>query len=457
MTTVRRDSSDQKVKSDQKVSVHKQTTPTDPPANDPLAPLRDPRYLGLLALAGILGIPISAVAYGFLKLVSTTQEWIFTDLPVTLGFRAQPLWWPVPTLAVAGILVALAIRYLPGTGGASPADGFSAHGAPAPAELPGIAIAALATLCFGAVLGPEAPLIAIGGGLAAYAVRLARRDPPARVSAVLAAAGGFAAISTLLGSPLIAAFLLMEAVGLAGATLELVLLPGLLAAGIGSLIFIGLGSWTGFGTFSLAIPNLPPVGQPNVAEFGWALVIGVAAALIGSAIRLLGLRMRSPVERRLLWATPLVGLIIAGLAIAYAQGSGRDTAEVLFSGQDALGPLIAHGAGYSLGALLLLLVCKGLAYGASLSSFRGGPVFPAMFLGAVGGIAMSHLPGLPLVAGAAMGIGAMSAAMLKLPMTSVLMATLLLLTDGLATMPLVIVAVAVAYVTTVRLTPKPLG
>jgi H+/Cl- antiporter ClcA len=104
---------------------------------------------------------------------------------------------------------------------------------------------------------------------------------------------------------------------------------------------------------------------------------------------------------------------------------------------------------------VLLVVCKGLAYSGSLSSFRGGPIFPAMFLGAAGGMALSHLPGLPLVAGVAMGIGAMSVVMLRLPMTSVLLATLLLLSDGLAVMPLVIVAVAVAYVATARLAPAP--
>ena len=72
-----------------------------------------------------------------------------------------------------------------------------------------------------------------------------------------------------------------------------------------------------------------------------------------------------------------------------------------------------------------------------------------------GGIALSHLPGLPLVPGVAMGIGAMCVVMLRLPLTSVLLATLLLLSDGLAVMPLVIVAVAVAYVASARLTPPP--
>jgi chloride channel protein, CIC family len=422
---------------------------------DPLAALRSRSYLVLLVLAAIIGAPISAAAYFFLALVSKLQGWIFSSLPLTLGFHAEPMWWPVLPLVVAGVLVPLAIKYLPGTGGHSPADGFKAGGAPTPIELPGVILAALATLSLGVVLGPEAPLIALGGGLGICAIRLVKRDAPDRVTAMVAAAGSFASISTLFGSPLLGAFLLMEASGIGGATMELVLVPGLLAAGIGSLIFIGLDSATGLGTFSLAIPHLPHLGPPTVGEFGWALVIGVAAALVATGIHRLALVLRDRTVRWTLLAGPVLGLAIAGLAIAYAAGTGKGSSEVLFSGQDALGPLIMHGSSYTVGALLLLLVCKSLAYGGSLSSFRGGPVFPALFLGAAGGIALSHLPGLPLVAGAAMGIGAMSAAMLKLPLTSVLLATLLLSSDGLQVMPLAIVAVVVAYVLSVRLSPAP--
>lgn len=422
---------------------------------DPLALLRSRSYVALLVLAAIIGAPISAAAYFFLALVAKLQGWIFSDLPKGLGFHAEPMWWPVLPLAVAGVLVGLAIRFLPGTGGHSPADGFKAGGSPTPIELPGIVLAALATLSLGVVLGPEAPLIALGAGLGVCAIRLVKRDAPDRVTAMVAAAGSFASISALFGSPLLGAFLLMEASGLSGATMELVLIPGLLAAGIGSLIFIGLDSVTGLGTFSLAIPHLPHLGPPTVGEFGWALVIGVAAAIAGTGIHRLALVLREHTERRMLLTMPLIGLAVAGLAIAYAAGSGKGSGEVLFSGQDAIGPLIIHGSSYTVGALLLLLVCKGLAYGGSLSSFRGGPVFPSLFLGAAGGIALSHLPGLPVVAGAAMGIGAMSAAMLRLPLTSVLLATLLLSSDGLQVMPLAIVAVVVSYVVSARLAPAP--
>jgi chloride channel protein, CIC family len=124
---------------------------------------------------------------------------------------------------------------------------------------------------------------------------------------------------------------------------------------------------------------------------------------------------------------------------------------VLFSGETGLATLVERHAGYSAGALVVLVVCKSVAYGLSLSSFRGGPVFPAMFVGAAGGIALSHLPGLPMVAGMAMGIGAMSVVLLKLPLTSVLLATLLLFSAGVTVMPLVIVAVVTAYVVSARL------
>ena len=66
---------------------------------------------------------------------------------------------------------------------------------------------------------------------------------------------------------------------------------------------------------------------------------------------------------------------------------------MLFSGESQLGPLITHAASYGAGALVLLLACKGLAYGVSLGSFRGGPVFPGMFLGAASGAALSTCRG----------------------------------------------------------------
>jgi chloride channel protein, CIC family len=240
----------------------------------------------------------------------------------------------------------------------------------------------------------------------------------------------------------------MEASGLGGPMATVALLPGLVGAGVGYLIFLGLNAWTGYGTFSLAVPNLPPAPPLDLAQFGWALAIGAAAGAVGFGIRWLALFLRPHVERRLLLLTTVAGLIIAGPAIAFGEATGKPSSSVLFSGQTALPPLLENAASYTAGTLVLLMVCKGLAYSLSLSSFRGGPTFPGMFIGAAGGIALSHLAGLPMVAGAAMGIGAMLAAMLQLPLSAVLITTLFLGTDGVKVMPLVIVAVVVAFVVT---------
>lgn len=427
------------------------TTPADP-----LAMLRSRAYVRLLIVAAILGVPISAIAWGFLALVSYLQKELFIHLPHGLGYSSAPVWWPLPMLVIGAVLAALAIRYLPGHGGASPAPGFAVHPPPAPVQLPGVILAALASLAFGAVIGPEMPLIALGSGLAVLATKAARRRPvPAQGVRVLGATGGFAAISTLLGSPITGAFLLMEASGLAGPTMGLVLVPGLLASGVGALIFVGLDSLTGLGTFSLAIPHLPAYSRPDVAQFGWAIVIGLAAALLGPAILWLSLTVQRHVEKRVMIMLPLAGVAVAVLTIIYTQATGKPASDVLFSGQSDTGALVQHAASYSVGALLLLLACKTLAYGVSRGSFRGGPIFPALFIGTAGGVAMSHLPGLPLVAGVAMGIGAMTAAVMRLPLTSVLLASLLVLSDAAKVMPLVIVAVVVAYVAVAHIGPRP--
>ena len=416
--------------------------------------MRSAAYLRLLVLAVLLGVPIAGLAFGFLGLTAAINGWTYTDLPRALGFSAAPLWWPLLPLAVAGLLVGCTVRYLPGRGGESPAEGFHAGGPPKTSALPGVLLAALASVGLGAVVGPEAPLIALGGGLAVLAVRLGRRPVPAQAAAVVAATGSFAAISTLLGSPLAGAFLLLEALSIGGTMATAVLLPGLLGAGVGALVFTGLGSITGIGTFSLAVPDLPPAGTPTVVEFGWALLAGLVAGPLCAGMRSLAIAARDRmVVRWPVWATVLLGLVIAGLAIGYAAATGHDVSDVLYSGQSTLPDLLTHSGTYSLGALLLLVLCKGLAYVASLSAFRGGPTFPAMFIGAAGGIALSHLPGLGLIAGAAIGIGAVTAGMLRLPFTAVLLTTLFLGSDGFPVMPLTIVAVVVAYLTANLIAP----
>ncbi|HUK77327.1 MAG TPA: chloride channel protein [Thermoleophilia bacterium] len=422
---------------------------------DPAAVLRQRSYRGLLVLAAITGVVVSLASWGFLELVHALQDWAFKDLPGELGFSGIPTWWPLPLLALAGPVIAFAILRLPGRGGHEPVEGLKSGPPTTPIQLPGVMLAAFATLGLGLVLGPEAPLIALGSGLGILAVKLARRDAPDQALAVMAAAGSFAAISTIFGSPIVGALIIIEAAGLGGPMLPVVLLPGLIAAGIGSLVFIGMGSLTGLSSSAYAIAplTLASYPRPTLAAFGWTLVIAVAAALVTFATILLGRVTQRLVHRRTYLMVTVAALLIGVCAIAFFEITGEPANLVLFSGQDGMGAVVQQAATLSLGTLALLIVFKSLAWGLSLGAARGGPTFPAIFLGIVGGLLAAHLPGFSETPAIAVLVAAMCVSMLRLPLSSIVIA-LIVTRAGLGSTPLIIVGTAVAYLVTVGLAAR---
>jgi H+/Cl- antiporter ClcA len=421
-------------------------------------PAPSPKALATaIVLAAAVGVVVSLLAWCFLEAIHQVQHGVFTDLPSDMGYHSAPWWWLVGVLGVAGALVAVAITYLPGRGGHIPAEGIKFGGAPTqPIELPGVVSAGFATIALGLVLGPEAPLLAMGGGLGLLAIRLARRDAPPQVQTVLAAAGSFAAMSFLFDQPIIAAVIIIEAAGLNRQQLPLLLIPGLTAAGIGSLVSLGMGSWTGLSTsaYALGALPLPVLTRPDVAEFGWTIPLAVIIAVAAVVIFRLARGVERLVVPRLLVAAPAAGMIVAGLAIAFSHAAGKSSTEVLFSGQDQLPGLVSGASTWSISALLLLVGFKAIAWAVSLGSFRGGPTFPSLFLGAAAGLLASHLPGFQLTAAVAVGMGAALASVLRLPLSAVVVATLLAGKSGAGVGPLIIVGVLVAYLTTLALSRR---
>ena len=419
---------------------------------DPGSIMRSRQFRVLLVLASIMGVVASLVAWGFLELVHQTQVWVYTDLPKALGYDAAPKWWSLPVLAFAGLVVAFAIARLPGDGGHQPSEGLSPKPTQ-PVDLPGVLLAGLASIGLGAVIGPEAPLIALGGGLGFLAVRLLRADAPAELGTLIAVSGTFAAVSFLFGSPLIAAVILIEASGLGGPRLPLVLIPGLLAAGIGTLVSIGMGSWTGVDTsdISLQLLPVPHFARPDFVDFLWTIPLAAAVAVGTFVIFSVARRTVPLVVPRPYLALPVLGVVVSGLAIAFSALTDKGVDQVLFSGQDQIGPLISEADTWSLSALALLIAFKGLAYGLSLAGFRGGPTFPAMFLGAAAGLMAAQLPGFSITPAVAVCIGAAVVSVLRLPLAAVVLATLLTSAGGVGVGPLIIVGVVVAYLTTLVL------
>lgn len=415
------------------------------------AMLRRPGYRKALVLSGLIGIPVSLVAFFFLAALHELERLLWTDWPHHMGHEKPPWWWSLPGALIAGLGVSLVVLRFPGRGGHTPAAGLHSGG-PTAAGLPGVVLAALLCLPFGAVLGPEAPLIALGGGLALLLRTLARAPATEESSALLGAAGSAAAISAIFGNPLVAAVMLMEVAGVGGPRLFAVMLPALLSSGVGAIVFTGFGHWTGLKTGNLRI-GLP---APPLLDWGdvlWsvlmALAIGVAVHYVIRAGRLTAV---------LVAAHPLRTTVLAALAMgccpaAYAGITGRSPADVALSGQAALPQLAAHPHSWSVGALVAVLAFKGAGYAFALGSLRGGPIFPAVFLGAAAGLLASPLPGFGVVPAMAAGMAAATAAALRLPVSAVVLVALLLGHTG--SLPVVALATVVAFVTTELLAQGP--
>jgi H+/Cl- antiporter ClcA len=401
-------------------------------------------YLGLLVVSGLIGVPVSLAAFAFLALLHGAEHGVWVDLPRALGWSAPPWWWPLPCLLVAGLLVGAAVRWLPGHAGHPPIDGIGAGPTP-PVQLPGVLLAALAGLSLGAVLGPEAPLLALGGGLAVLMARPGGIAGGQR-AAVIGVAGAAAALSVVLGSPLIAAVFVLEVVGLAGRQLTAVVLPCLACAGIGALVFTGLGDWSGLEVTQLAIDLPDSRARIDVPDLLWTVPVAVAVAFGVNVVHRVGRRLAPRVGRRPLVAIVAAGVAVGAIAAAYALVTGRDPGEVALSGQSTLPVLAADPGAWSTGAVIALLLCKGLAYGISLAAFRGGPIFPAVMLGAAAGVLVAPLPGFGVTAAIAAGMAAATAAALPIPVSAAVLVVVLLGSASADLTPIVLLAAVVGFV-----------
>ena len=397
-------------------------------------------YLRVVGLAAIIGIPAALVAALFLALIHALEGWLWHDLPDALGF-AEPPWFLIVGLPVLGALLVVAARtLLPGDGGHTPLEGLKAGETPL-ANVPGVVLAAVGTLAFGAVLGPEMPVIALGSAVGVLINRFVKLGPQER--AVVANAGSFSAISALFGGPLVAGMLLVESGLSLGTKLLPALLPGLVAAGIGYLIFVGLGNWEGLAAPGLQVPSLPPYEGAVVADLVLAVVVGLAAGLALAVIRDAGWRVQALVPRVGMPVLLLAGGLAVGLLALLGEALGADSQDVLFSGQASLGVVTSA----SLSVVIVLLVTKSLAYAVSLGSgFRGGPIFPAIFVGvalaSVPVAAFGSSPTWAIAVGAAAGMAAQT----RLLISPLLLASLLVGPEGSDTIPSAVLAAAAAWI-----------
>lgn len=373
----------------------------------------------------MVGLAAGLGAIAFLAVEHELTSLLWDDVPDALG--GTPGWWVFLVLIVGAVGVWGALK-IPGHGGHRPLDGLGIN--IGPKVIGSVLVAALLSLSIGAVIGPEAPLMAVGsaiGGAIAFKAQ-------AQVKQVLMAAGSVAAITMILGNPMISAVLVLEAAVLKGSPggrkVMIGLLPVMVAMGFGYMIQVGVGDWNGVGQSQLQVPGLPAYETLQGIDLLMALVVGLVSALFAVLAVEAGTRYQARVRN------PLVGLlvaagIIAAAAVAARAITGESVDLVLFSGQSAIGSALSVT---SVAALLVIAVAKTIGYTVSLGGgFRGGMVFPAVFLGVVVATGASLLvTSSNLSALAAAGIAAAVSGVLRLPFTGVLLALLLCASAGLA-------------------------
>jgi H+/Cl- antiporter ClcA len=194
------------------------------------------------------------------------------------------------------------------------------------------------------------------------------------------------------------------------------------------------------------VPGLPEYSGTHVEDLLVGLVVGIVAAVLIVGIRWLAAGLERLRGRRLgMPALLILGGLAVGVVAELADVLGADSQDVLFSGQASVPGLVAEG---STKIVLILLVAKSLGYAISLGcGFRGGPVFPAIFVGvALATLAVNLLDVSPTLA-VAVGAAAGMAATTKLLFASLLLAALLVGTAGLDAIPATVFAGAAAWLT----------
>ena len=232
---------------------------------------------------------------------------------------------------------------------------------------------------------------AVGGALAL------RASPQVRRLAMMC--GAAAAMGMIFGNPLVTVILLLEAAVLKGAqggrAAMMLILPVLVALGFGYLVQTGLDSIPGVGSQELAVPGLPAYPTLTSVDLLGSVPVALVAGVVAAVAIEGGRRIRAVAQGRTTIAIFTAAVVVAALAILVQATTSLSVEAVLFSGQSAI-PLALTVT--SVGTVLLVGVAKAVAYSVSLGGgFRGGMIFPAVFLGVeVGVLAHLLLPGLAM-------------------------------------------------------------
>ncbi|MFG3364780.1 ion channel protein [Streptomyces sp. NPDC048156] len=379
--------------------------------------------LPLVVPALVTGVACSLLFLGVSELAEQLQTVLWKDLPDALGIGGYSSLWMIVMLTATGVLVGLVVWKAPGHAGPDPATVGLASGPLPPLVLPGLLVATALMLAGGPSLGPENPIIAANVGLAFWLGSKAMPTAPAVLWGTLAEA---ATLGALFGTPVAAALVISEALAgkpMKGSLWDALFAP-LIAAATGALTT----TLVAHPTFDLGLPSFT---RPGWGDLLAALVIASAAAVLGMAA-VYAFPFTHTAFGRL--RHPMLMLPVGGLVLGLLGALGGPL--TLFKGLHEVAELAADPDGWSAGQFALMTVVKLAALLIAAScGFRGGRIFPAVFIGsAFGLLAHALVPGVHPAVGVSAGVLGMLLAITRQGWVSLFTAAILVASPAILTL-----------------------
>ncbi|CSO47997.1 putative ion-transport protein yfeO [Shigella sonnei] len=341
------------------------------------------RTMLLLSLPAVaIGIASSLILIVVMKIASVLQNLLWQRLPGTLGIAQDSPIWIIGVLTLTGIAVGLVIRFSQGHAGPDPAC-EPLIGAPVPpSALPGLIVALILGLAGGVSLGPEHPIMTVNIALAvAIGARLLPRVNRMEWT-ILASAG---TIGALFGTPVAAALIFSQTLnGSSEVPLWDRLFAPLMAAAAGALT-------TGLffhPHFSLPIAHYGQMEMTDILSGAIVAAIAIAAGMVAVwCLPLLHAMMNQ-------MKNPVLVLGIGGFILGILGVIGGPVS--LFKGLDEMQQMVANQAFSTSDYFLLAVIKLAALVVAAASGFRGGRIFPAVFVGVALGLMLhEHVPAVP--------------------------------------------------------------
>ena len=338
------------------------------------------RTMLLLSLPAVaIGIASSLILIVVMKIASVLQNLLWQRLPGTLGIAQDSPLWIIGVLTLTGIAVGLVIRFSQGHAGPDPAC-EPLIGAPVPpSALPGLIVALILGLAGGVSLGPEHPIMTVNIALAvAIGARLLPRVNRMEWT-ILASAG---TIGALFGTPVAAALIFSQTLnGSSEVPLWDRLFAPLMAAAAGALT-------TGLffhPHFSLPIAHYGQMEMTDILSGAIVAAIAIAAGMV--AVWCLP-RLHAMMHQM---KNPVLVLGIGGFILGILGVIGGPVS--LFKGLDEMQQMVANQAFSTSDYFLLAVIKLAALVVAAASGFRGGRIFPAVFVGVALGLMLhEHVP-----------------------------------------------------------------